>query len=430
MRFFVFLPGERKNNKTKTQPIKCCCCFWCVFFWGEAEGVFLKFFFLKQPKKQKEIKRCYKATNQRVLTSRDQLLFERVCECESLFQGWLAKGLWIDQGNEGWHCFKVRKKGGLGGGFKNFNLHPYLGKIPFWLIFFKWVETTNLGITVIWHLLVGKQWRGPHVSPPPPETPRTLHETFQDGWTAAMRAAQYGHVNILRYFLDTGASKDSSANMANTETTRRPDFPMTFEKVGFHNRIIFSYYKDEGNCAANKKSITCPSFWFFRVVILFKKSRLVIVWSNLVKRCEYNSPRKTTVWPFQSLPGFIIQQGNLDAKALVVLKIAKSGCFFSRKLQKNTVWNSWWYFCQLFRMVLGFSHQQSCFSHAKNRWFTLGRGTRSTTRFASNDLQGPDYEWVPSTFASTGSSPLWKRNMMYIHGYSKGPGRSLVVNVI
>lgn len=30
------------------------------------------------------------------------------------------------------------------------------------------------------------------------------------------------------------------------------------------------------------------------------------------------------VWPFQSLPGFIIQQGNLDAKALVVLKIAKS----------------------------------------------------------------------------------------------------------
>ena len=55
--------------------------------------------------------------------------------------------------------------------------------------------------------------RGPHVSPPPPEKPRTLHETFQDGWTAAMRAAQYGHVNILRYFLDTGASKDSRAHV-------------------------------------------------------------------------------------------------------------------------------------------------------------------------------------------------------------------------
>ena len=60
-----------------------------------------KGFFKKQPKKQKEIKRCYKATNQRVLTSKDQLLFNRVCGCESLFQGWLAKGLWIDQGDEG-----------------------------------------------------------------------------------------------------------------------------------------------------------------------------------------------------------------------------------------------------------------------------------------------------------------------------------------
>ena len=30
----------------------------------------------------------------------------------------------------------------------------------------------------------------------------------QEGWTAAMRAAQYGHGSILRYFLDTGASKE------------------------------------------------------------------------------------------------------------------------------------------------------------------------------------------------------------------------------
>ena len=32
----------------------------------------------------------------------------------------------------------------LGGGFKYFYFHPYLGKIPILTsIFFKWVETTN-----------------------------------------------------------------------------------------------------------------------------------------------------------------------------------------------------------------------------------------------------------------------------------------------
>eukprot|EP00438_Fugacium_kawagutii_P017631 Skav235505 [mRNA] locus=scaffold625:114962:118710:- [translate_table: standard] len=36
------------------------------------------------------------------------------------------------------------------------------------------------------------------------EVPAIIDPPSQEGWTAAMRAAQHGHGNILRYFLDTG----------------------------------------------------------------------------------------------------------------------------------------------------------------------------------------------------------------------------------
>ena len=207
-----------------------------------------------------------------------------------------------------------------------FNFHPYLGKISSWLIFFRWVETTNLGITVIWHLLREKSVRGPHVSP-------------LVSRTAGRRPCE-------RRSTATSTSCDifwtpvPARTAAQTWQARKPHGGRIFRwcltrLVSSQDRIIFSDYKDEGNCAANLKVNNMSLFWFFRMVILFKKSMLVIVWSNLVERCEYNSPRKTTVWPFQSLPGHIIQQGKLDAKALVLFKMAKSGCFFRENGRKT-----------------------------------------------------------------------------------------------
>ena len=69
---------------------------------------------------------------------------------------------------------------------------------------------------------------------------------------------------------------------AQTWQTRKPHGGPIFRwrltrLVSSQNRIIFSDYKDEGNCAAKKLSIKCSPFRYSRMVILFKKSRLVII---------------------------------------------------------------------------------------------------------------------------------------------------------
>ena len=62
---------------------------------------------------------------------------------------WMEWTCWINIWHETRRCCtkstKYRKdlSAFLGGGFKHFYFHPYLGDDPLWLILFRWVETTN-----------------------------------------------------------------------------------------------------------------------------------------------------------------------------------------------------------------------------------------------------------------------------------------------
>ena len=68
-------------------------------------------------------------------------------------------------------CYKF-----LVGGFKYFVFTPIWGRSPFWLIFFRWVETTNwLGIEMLF-----PSWFKPWPLCPPYSW-RSLHTTFEFG---------------------------------------------------------------------------------------------------------------------------------------------------------------------------------------------------------------------------------------------------------